>query len=209
MMFLIVSAVGGELSCYQPLLEETMVLYRLSHYFLTLGILFLLPNKSGEETHLFPADGKVSRLDVQGYSLTRFYESLSKLGAKSVTVILDACFSGGSRATTKTKTENLVAMKGISLKINKPWLLYKNFTIINSSTGEETSLGYDDAQTGLFAYYLAAGLQGKADANEDGRITLGELKEYVTTNVMETSRKLTGLQTPEFYRDDNKVHVQY
>ena len=168
-----------------------------------------IPGKSGDETYLFPSDGRKARLNKEGYSLTKFYENLHKLGAKSVTVILDACFSGGSRATERIRTENLVAMKGVQLKVNKPWLLYDNFTVINSSTGEETSLGYDEAQTGLFTYYLAAGLQGKADGNGDRKITLGELKKYVTMNVMETSRKISGLQTPEFWGNDSNVLVEY
>jgi len=168
-----------------------------------------VPNKTGDETYLFPSDGKVSRLETQGYPLTKFYHNINKLGAKSVTMILDACFSGATRTTEKIKTENLVAMKGVHLKITKPWLLYNNFTVINSSTEDETSLGYDATETGLFTYYFAAALQGKADENNDNKITLGELKKYVTDNVMETSRKISGLQTPEFYGDENTVLVEW
>jgi len=61
----------------------------------------------------------------------------------------------------------------------------------------------------LFTYYFAAALQGKADENSDEKITLGELKKYVTENVMEISRKISGLQTPEFYGDENAVLVEW
>lgn len=168
-----------------------------------------IPNKQGNETYLFPIDGKVERLQRQGYSLTKFFENLNKLGAKHVTVILDACFSGATRYSKQIKLENLIAAKGLRIKIDKPWLMYPNFTVINSSRESETSLAFDKSQTGLFTYYLAAGLQGEADLNADHKITLGELNKYVTKNVIETSRKFLGVQTPQFYGVQNRVLVEW
>jgi len=168
-----------------------------------------IPDKSGENVYLFPSDGKITRLETQGYNIEKLYTNLSKMGAKHVTVILDACFSGGSRKTEKIKTENLIAQKGVKVRPRNTWLMDKNFTIISSSTGEETSLGFDTSETGLFTYYLCAGLQGKADENNDKTITLGELKAYVIKNVTETSKKISGLQTPLFTGDDSLVITKY
>lgn len=168
-----------------------------------------IPNKSGTKVYLFPSDGKIASIEQRGFSMAKFFDYLNKLDAKSVTVILDACFSGGSKASEKIKTKNLVAMKGARMRVEKPWLWYKNFTVINSSKADETSLAYDDAECGLFTYYLCAGLKGKADVNKDSRITLGELKKYVTQNVTDTSKKIRGIQTPEFYGDENKIIVNF
>jgi len=168
-----------------------------------------IPAKDGSEVYLFPSDGRTEQLEKAGYTLNDLYQNLNQLGAKSVTVILDACFSGASRASEKIKTKNLVAHKAVRLRITEPWKFYPNFTVINSSSGSETSLGFDQSQTGLFTYWLALGLQGKADANNDRQITMGELKDYVTGNVTETSRKISGLQTPQFYGDENQVLVQW
>ncbi|MDP8237586.1 MAG: caspase family protein [Candidatus Hatepunaea meridiana] len=168
-----------------------------------------IPNKTGSEVYLVPSDVKIHRLEEQGYSLNKFYKNLSELGAKNTMVILDACFSGGSRSTGSIKEENLVAHKAVGLKIKEPWRTYKNFTVINSSTGSETSLGFDQSETGLFTYYLALGLKGKADDNNDQKVTVGELKRYVIANVKETSKKMLGLQTPQFYGDESRVLVEY
>jgi len=168
-----------------------------------------IPSKDGNEIYLFPVDGKISQLETQGYSLTKLFDNLSRLGAKSVTVILDACFSGASRPSVKMRPENLIASKGARIKIQKPWLLSQNFTVINSSAADETSLGFDDTETGLLTYYLAAGLQGSADSNHDHKITLGELKNYVIGNVAETSKKIRGLQTPEFFGEDQLILLEY
>jgi hypothetical protein len=168
-----------------------------------------IPDKTGENTFLLPSDGKISRLETQGYNIETLYENLNKLGAKSVTVILDACFSGASRSSEKIKTENLIAQKGIKVRPKKPWLNNPTFTVINSSTGEETSLGYDASESGLFTYFFCLGLQGKADINNDKVITLGELNQYVTSNVVSTSKKISGIQTPEFYGDETKVLAEF
>jgi hypothetical protein len=168
-----------------------------------------IPNKNADQTFLFPSDGDIRFLEDYGYPITTFYENLNKLNTRSVTVILDACFSGASRGSGMYKEENLIAAKGIKLKVTKPWTAYKNFTVINSSSGEETSLGNDQTETGLFTYYFAAGLRGEADKNKNGEITLGELKEYVEANMIPHSRRISGTQTPEFYGDPNRVLVKY
>ncbi len=171
-----------------------------------------VPDESEQQTYLFPYDGKVERLKTQGYNLVKFYENLNKLNAKSVTVIVDACYSGASRESEKYFAENITGAKAGTLKIKlpNPYLAFQNFTVINSSTENETSQGYDDTETGLFTYFIAAGLKGKADANSDNKITLGELKDYVVKNVTTMSRKLKGkLQTPNFYGDDKKILVEY
>ena len=168
-----------------------------------------VPDKTGENTYLLPYDGVKEDLETFGYNTSKLYNNLSLLGARSVTVILDACFSGSSRKTETIPEENLIAQKGVKVKIQKPWVAWQNFTVINSSTGEETSLGYDPSETGLFTYFLTAGLQGAADENGDKKITLGELKKYVTGNVTATSTRISGLQTPEFYGEDHLILVEY
>lgn len=170
-----------------------------------------MPSKDGSKVFLFPADGRIEALDRQGYDLNKFYQNLESLGAKKITVFLDACFSGASRTSGTYETENLIAMKGIRItpKVKQPWEENPNFTVFTSSDYNETSLGFDPSETGLFTYYLCAGLQGNADRNNDQKITLGELREYVINNVTETSVKISGLQTPRFFGNENTVVVEY
>ncbi|ALO14504.1 putative carboxyl-terminal-processing protease, deltaproteobacterial [Salinivirga cyanobacteriivorans] len=170
-----------------------------------------IPDKRGKEIYLFPSDGKVERLSRQGYNLSKFYTNLDKLGAKSVTVFLDACFSGASRATEKGGPENLVAMKGVKIRprYSQPWLKNDEFSVFTSSTNEETSLAFDDTRTGLFTYYLCLGMQGKADSNKDRKVTQGELADYIHRTVTQTSRKIRGLQTPQFFGNKEKVLFKY
>ncbi|MBU8891474.1 MAG: caspase family protein [Bacteroidales bacterium] len=170
-----------------------------------------MPSKDGKDVYLFPSDGKIERLQTQGYNVNKLYESLNKLEAKSVTVFMDACFSGSSRSSQNLEIYNLVSMKGVRInpKTEQPWVNNKNFTVFTSSSLDETSLGFDTSQTGLFTYYLCAGMQGEADYNKDRKITMGEIQEYVIKNVVETSKKIRGLQTPEFHGNLNQVLIEY
>jgi caspase domain-containing protein len=170
-----------------------------------------LPDKKGENIYLFPSDGRVERMSVQGYSIDKFYTNLEKLGARSVTVFLDACFSGASRATENINTENLIAMKGVVIKpqYHQPWLNNKNFSVFTSSSGSQTSLGFEPSQSGLFTYYLCLGLQGDADADNDRKVTNRELKDYLVKNVEATSKKILGLQTPEFRGNEDMILTEY
>lgn len=171
-----------------------------------------VPNKAGDEIFLFPSDGKVERLETQGYNINKLYENLEKLGAKSVTVFIDACFSGASRTTEKISTENLIAMKGVRVKPKTltPWMKPDiNFSVFNSSSGDETSLGFDQSQTGLFTYFLCLGMQGEADLNKDRKITYAEMHSYLTENVTSTSKKISGIQTPEFHGNPQSILLEY
>ena len=73
---------------------------------------YIKPNKSnvyiyyaghgapGEEgdAYLVPTDTDAQTVQFTGYQLSTLYSNLGKLPAKSVTVILEACFSGGSQS---------------------------------------------------------------------------------------------------------------
>ena len=45
-----------------------------------------------------PTDTDLQTIELTGYPLSTLYSNLGKLPAKSMTVILEACFSGGSQS---------------------------------------------------------------------------------------------------------------
>jgi len=170
-----------------------------------------IPSKESDKVYLIPNDCRVEALERQGYELGTFYASLNDLQAKSVTVFLDACFTGMSRYSENNASKNLVASKGVRIKpqFYQPWLVNPAFSVFASSEFDETSLGFDASGTGLFTYYLCAGLQGNADANKDKSVTYGELSDYISSHVKETSVKIRGLQTPVFNGNSEQVLVNY
>lgn len=76
---------------------------------------------------------------------------------------------------------------------------------------------YDEKQHGLFTYYYLQGIGGSADRNNDGKISVGELKEYISGKVILQSQKKgdnpggwphTYRQTPEIKGDDEAIVVE-
>lgn len=172
-----------------------------------------MPDESSEEgmdVYLLPYDGRKDMLKERCYSINKMYSCLNDLKAKSVTVILDACFSGSSRQSGNYAGVSIGNTKGVSIEIEdlgvRPWETNPNFRLITSSSGEQTSLGFDQSQSGLFTYYLAIGMQGEADANNDGSITYEELFQYIKSNVSSTARQIrNGDQTPQFFGEGSTV----
>ena len=57
--------------------------------------------------------------------------------------------------------------------------------------------------------YLMKGMEGKADANKDRKITAGELHAYVRKNVQKQAIRLGREQTPELSGDGDRVLVRW
>jgi tetratricopeptide (TPR) repeat protein len=161
------------------------------------------PNLENRRGYLLPADGDPNVIDISGYPLDVLYRNLASLKARSVTVVTDACFSGAPLFKKASP---------VGIVVENPLIAMKNAYIINSSSGTELSSWYPEKGHGLFTYYFLLGLTGPADKNGDGKITLGEMHDYLDDQVPYMSRKLHSgrKQTPTFtVQDSSKVLVTY
>ena len=170
-----------------------------------------VPEKNGEEAYLFPVDGKIMNASSYGYGLSRFYRNLDSLEARNVVVFLDACFMGDTKYSRSYVSRNISGTKGVVVRRigQAPWHTNRNFFVFTSSRNDQSSLAFDQSGTGLFTYYLAVGLKGAADADGDGKITTGELSDYIFSRVVEVSRKIRGEQTPQLFGRPDKVLIEY
>ena len=166
-----------------------------------------IPAADGGDVYMLPVDSKMRLIEKQGYSLNTLFEQLDKLQAKSTTVFIDACFSGLGKFSQSGTPLNLMQTKGVKVKplLYQPWLLNSSFRVFTSSSVGQAALVLDEARTGLFTYFLAMGLRRKADLNEDGHVTAGELYRYIYSNVSENSKKIYQEQIPCFYGDDSFI----
>jgi hypothetical protein len=162
------------------------------------------PDTKSEKGYLIPYDIDPNYANT-GMSLDFIYSSLSKLQAKSVTLFIDACFSGESRSE-----EMLIAgIRPISIETKSPILTTENMAVFSASTGAQYSSSYPDKQHGLFTYFLLKGLQGEAKGSDD-KITLDELQKYLYKNVDETAGYLDKEQNPTFIgKDRTRVLIKY
>lgn len=162
-----------------------------------------ITSADGTDMYLIPVDCKLRHVDRQGYSLNSLFKELAGLPVRSTTVFLDACFSGLGKFSQSGIPMNLTGQKGVRVKplLSQPWLHNPDFRVFTSSSTNQPSLVLDEARMGLFSYFLATGLCGKADSDGDGCLKADELYEYIYSNVIENSRKIYQEQTPGFYGD--------
>ncbi len=164
-----------------------------------------IPPPDGDEVFLFPPQGKIKHLSTHGYGISILCSELNALGAKSVTLFMDACFSGSSRTSKQHKETYLLGSKGAEIKSNnimQGWEDNEDFIVFSSSRFNQLSFGYDLAEKGMFTHFICAGLKGAADLNpKDNKITTGELADYLLEKVTDTARKeIDGAeQTPRFH----------
>lgn len=140
-----------------------------------------------------------------GYPINLLYQNLSKLETNSVTVMLDACFSGQTK-----DNEMLFAGAKPALLSVEASTIPSNVTVLSASSGSQISSGFPNQKHGIFSYYLMKGLSSVSDQNKDGVITLSELYNYISENVKKTASTLDREQTPELIcSDKNRIVCEY
>ena len=75
----------------------------------------------------------------------------------------------------------LASARGVALKA-KPDAPQGRMVTLSAATGEETAYPYDEKQHGMFTYYLLKAMQ-----ENKGKLTLGQLADYVQTQVRQRS----------------------
>jgi hypothetical protein len=164
------------------------------------------PDPETKEAFFVPYDCDPSYAKSTGYKVQEMFGHLSRLNARSVTVVLDACFSGS--------TEKGALIKGISpvfVSVQSPILAKEGSVVFTSTAANQVSSWYYEKRHGLFTYYFLEALRGEADGNRDGTITLQEMEVYVVKHVSEQARYLSNReQTPQVMSlDKRKPFAQY
>ena len=144
-----------------------------------------LPDEETKQAFLIPVDVNGSN-PKDGISLDWLYTQLNTYPSKKVTVILDACFSGGAR------NKELVALKGVKVKPRID-AVPGNILVLSSSKGNESSAVYKEKQHGYFTYFLLKNLK-----ESRGKEEFGTAFDQVKYNVSkEVNIKLNKRQTPD------------
>ena len=161
-----------------------------------------ISNQTDQSTGILPFD--VDPNYAIGLPLSKLYENLSKMGAKSVTVYLDACFTGQTR-----DSKMLIADARPIIITPKKGNFPSNINVSSASSGSQISGALKEKEHGLFTYYLLKGMSGDADTNKDKLIQLNELSKYVSKNVKDQAAINGREQTPELQGDKDRVLVQF
>lgn len=134
-----------------------------------------IPDEKEKDAYLLP-------IDVDGrqtgfcYPVSRLYQELGSMNANSVIVLMDACFSGSVRGDGM-----LMAARGVAIKA-KPTTPNGKMVVMTAASGDETAFPYAEKGHGMFTYFLLKKLR-----DSKGNCSLGELSDYIKTNVQQQS----------------------
>lgn len=164
------------------------------------------PNPESGDAYFIPSDTNPNYLSQNGYPVNQLYENLRLLPSPSVTVVLEACFSGVS--------ESGAVVSDISpavLNVENPIVSMENGLAFSAGAADQVSTWYNEKGHGLFTYYFLNGLRGAADGNGDRAVTASEMESYLTDEVPYRAQRMhSRKQTPQVVgQNKDRVLVEY
>lgn len=137
-----------------------------------------------KQTYLVPSDAKPKDLKRSSFPVSELHELLKNCQAGNKLLVLDCCFAGGElekSLNAPTGDDFIDAVKADDIP---------GCVVMASSTKREKSLEWRERQQGLFSYWFCKGLEGGADADGNGTLTLSELYGYTSQRVERTARQV-------------------
>ncbi len=160
------------------------------------------PSDDGASLYFLPHGVDRQFLDRSAIKQSDIVQALQAVTPKSVTLFLDACYSGQSR----TGETLLAGARPISIQ-PKASTFPSNFTVLSASAPEQIASSSPELKHGIFSYFLMKGMEGEADQNKDGVITVQEMQSYLSDSVGRKAMSLSRTQQPQVVGDQAKVLV--
>ncbi|MCK4416688.1 MAG: caspase family protein [Candidatus Latescibacteria bacterium] len=147
--------------------------------------------------YLLTYDSNIDELYATAMPMSEFNNLLKdRIHSERTLILADACHSGGI-GTEFRGTADIYSQFYNLIKTEK------GKAILTASRAKELSKEDKTLGHGVFTYYLLKGLQGEADTDQDGIITLSELYDYVYDEVRSCTN---GAQHPELKGNyDNRM----
>ena len=161
-----------------------------------------LPSQDGKSLYLLPWGVDKDFVEKTAINQQEIIASLQAVQPKSVTMFIDSCYSGQARGGETL----LASARPIALKAEAN-AYPPNFTVISASAPDQLSSSSPDLKHGIFSYYLMKGMEGDADQNKDGKITVAEIQEYLTDMVGRQAMGMNRKQQPQLFGDADRVLV--
>lgn len=136
-----------------------------------------------ETTYLIPYDHDLRDVETTCIDFDDLASKIRKMEASKVIVILDACHSGGVKPVGARATGSM----GIVARYLKAFEASEGRALLLSSDQAEVS--WETKDSGIFTHFLLEGLNGAADANDDGIVTFTEASAYVEEAVPKHTRE--------------------
>jgi formylglycine-generating enzyme required for sulfatase activity len=137
-----------------------------------------MPSRDGSKAILLPVDVAPASAEIDGLPLDVVRRHLETLPARSVTLVIDACFSGQSHKGALERGVS-VPYRAATLPPASP-----RVTELLATDAEQVASWDEERRQGLFTEHFLRAVYGEADKPEyggrgDGAIRLGAVKRYL------------------------------
>lgn len=122
-------------------------------------------------------------LDLQGV-----IDTMKSARAKKLVLSLDVCHGGVNTGRALVDAEF----------VQNVYEKAEGFALLAASTALQQAYEIHEHRHGLFTHFLIRGLSGDADLNDDGIISVSELKDYLLDQIRRWNLQHGGVQTPTY-----------
>ncbi len=161
-----------------------------------------LPSEDGKSLYFLPYNAHRELIEETAINQTKIIGAIQSAQPRSVTMFIDACYSGQARSGETL----LASAKPVALKSSAS-AYPESFTVMTASQPDQISWSSPNLKHGIFSFYVMKGLEGDADENKDGKITVGELQSYLSDMVPRQAMSMNRKQMPQLMGDTDRVLV--
>jgi hypothetical protein len=123
---------------------------------------------------------------------------LSAAAADVELLLIDSCHAGAMTRTKGARDKGGARAPSFLVELD-PGGSARGRVVIGSSAADELSQESDEIGGSYFTHFLVSGLRGAADADSDGRVTLGELYAHLyRETAWQTAATRAGVQHPTY-----------
>ncbi|HEU0028174.1 MAG TPA: caspase family protein [Ktedonobacterales bacterium] len=150
------------------------------------------------ESFLCLREAEPERLRETALSATEFAETLRRIHAGRLVVVLDSCFAAGAASFKAVAPSASVWREGLTAEALERLGKGSGRVAIASSSASQVSLVREQGDVSLFTYHLLEALKGAAGVRRDGYIHVLDVFHYVSEAIREQASR----QTPILKADD-------
>ena len=166
-----------------------------------------VPGLKDRRGYLLPSDGEANLAELTGYPLDTLLTNLENIPARSMTSIMDACFSGN---TPKGMVVKAISGLGVMPRESQS----SGMILLTAARGDQVTSWDETAKHGLFTSHLLLALSGKADEKEygngDGNVTLSKVTKYLDDEMTyQARRRYNRDQNPTIEGPPDRVLATY
>lgn len=157
--------------------------------------------REGERASWVAHDSSASNPVRTGLRSSILSADIGEIRARKVLIVIDACHAAATTEGVTTRGSDDEESRKIVEQLGEKFLGTGRATLASSTdsqlSAEDASLGH-----GVFTHFIVEAMQGGADKDEDGVVTLDEIKNHVYQHVTNGLSGGRALQEPVFKVED-------